>query len=108
MNTAKILTQARDLISNPLRYTTKELARDWDGYVVDPRDEEACAWCAQGAIYKVTAYGEGRAAFVKLHRKSRCLFAMSVSEVNDRLGHSAIMRLFDHAIRDVRAEKTAS
>jgi hypothetical protein len=48
--------KAWKLLSSSARWTKGSFARNNRGYVVDHHDDNACRWCAVGAIYK--CYGE--------------------------------------------------
>ncbi len=52
----KVISQTIELISNPDSWIRNNLAKDIDDYVVGPRDNSACKWCAIGAIYKFTEF----------------------------------------------------
>jgi hypothetical protein len=121
LTTLEILTQARELISNPARWTQHALARDangdshplahpyhdhphWDG--IRGYDSEACSWCALGAIEKVsnaslnTDSNSPPPARLALHRAAEKLYSLSTPEVNDTLGHAEVLNIYDRAIKD--------
>ena len=49
--------KAYEVIASPNSWTKYVLARNRSGFPVDARGEEACRWCAIGAMCR--AYGEG-------------------------------------------------
>lgn len=109
MSTVAVLTQARSLISDPAKFATGALARDCDGNPVEPGSDNACRWCAMGAVYKFVIYTDSNSApLTQVCTTSFILFGTSPMTVNDCLGHSTVIDLFDHAILDARADETAS
>lgn len=97
-----ILREARDLISDPARWTRHELARDKDGNAVHPTSEEATCWCAQGALAKVHGrenYLSSRSyALLSSHASPQWRFRAEPSYVNDCNGHQATLAMYDRAI----------
>jgi hypothetical protein len=118
MKTIKqILTEARDLISDPSRWMQNDLAADDTGLTVAPNDQSACQWCADGALHKVIGYtlryrsdpgfAEHSAACDHLAAAARELFGCGFVWVNDGArgedeteAHANILKVFDHAIAD--------
>lgn len=102
MTDIEILIAARDLISNPARWTQNFLAKDEYEYHVDPLSPDAVCWCAFGAIEKVgddwKSFLLGKGASKFLVEASEELFRDGVSTVNDTLGHQAILAVYDRAI----------
>lgn len=54
MDDLTALRRARDLISDPARWTQGEFARDVEGVGVAPNSDKATCWCALGALRRVT------------------------------------------------------
>ena len=53
METKEILQKARDLITDPAKWTTGFFARDVEGRIQAANKESTVCWCAWGAIQKV-------------------------------------------------------
>lgn len=51
---ADILNRTRDLIADPKNHTTRTSARDKRCCPVDPSSDEACMFCALGALERVS------------------------------------------------------
>lgn len=102
------LRAARELISDPDRWTQKHLARNEWGLPVDPlRSPDACRFCAMGALLAVTGDGDlypiayrALEAAVPADGRGR---SNTVPWVNDRSDHGAVLRLFDTAIAAAEA-----
>lgn len=50
--TLEILISARAIVAEPSKWTQVHLARDANGELADPRDAEACSFCAYGAVLR--------------------------------------------------------
>jgi len=100
MKTAKdILVCARDLISDPARWTQGRFARKEDGNEVNPTDPAACKFCAYGAIRHCQGLSIATAKAEKaLAQAASETYSRSAVVVNDYLGHKAILKVFDDAI----------
>jgi len=102
MTTVEILEAARDLIANPARWTQGDFARDEGGVGVNADNGDAVCWCAVGGVRKVAeSIGELYEPNILLDRASGELYPESESNVvwvNDRLGHDAVLRVYDRAI----------
>lgn len=61
-STVEVLREARELISDPERWTWGYFAYDAKGNMVEAREISAVCWCASGAILKVTVGGKGALA----------------------------------------------
>ncbi len=105
MNAKEILIAARAKIQDRARWTQQAFARDENGDYVTSLSEHAVCWCALGAIDAVSANCsiEARTAA----DNAVCIGARAVgaggnvAAVNDFLGHSAVMDMFDIAIKEV-------
>ena len=117
MTTTKgYLTAARAKIADKSNWTKHVLARDangndkpsdhplannkfWGG--LDGRYPQACQWCAMGAVQAVTPVEHEQDANTALSIAARQLHnGYSIPEVNDELGHAAVLACFDKAIED--------
>lgn len=104
MTAAEILRAARDLISDPKKWTIGNDARSATGRSVMANSPRAVCWCAQGAVHRAGADLDAeRQAFIALRRAAR-RFDPGFSEpfeVNDGCGHEATLMMFDYAIADL-------
>jgi hypothetical protein len=116
MTTKDYLTAARAKIADKGNWTQGVLARDangddkprshpladdphWEG--IDGRDTDACQWCALGAVQAVTPVEHEQDAYSALNIAARQLHGgIRMPEVNDELGHAAVLACFDQAIKD--------
>jgi hypothetical protein len=102
----RVLRAARELIADPERWTQGEYARDADGKPVDDGDERAVRWCATGAIWRTAPSGSVACRTIQLAAEvARRAHDMGLMQVNDRLGHQAVLRVLDQAIAAAEAEK---
>lgn len=105
-----VLREARELISDPKRWTQNHFARDRRGEFISPIHPEAVCFCAGGALAKVdgTSFHNSEAhssAWEALRHASKSLFGNSdPADVNDELGHAAVLRMFDAAIASAEKE----
>lgn len=107
--TIEVLRGARELISDPERWTRGTLARDKDDCVVRPQSPAAVKWCVVGALYHECPAGLHPLQVARCIRSA--LNALSAatsanpSDVNDNGGHKRVLALCARAI--ARLEKTA-
>ena len=94
MNTREILVAARELISEPERWTQGEHARDLNGRRVSPGGPNAVCWCSLGALEKVADGSPPHVAHAVLQYAVRT----RVSQFNDGTDHAAVLAMFDRAI----------
>jgi len=94
-----ILKKARELISDPDRWTKGEMARTMFGASVSANDSKATCWCVMGAIHHETKDDPFLAGSVYQMVRAQ-LQGRSVSEFNDdpNTTHEAVMTLLDKAI----------
>jgi hypothetical protein len=66
-----------------------------------PRESDAVCFCAVGAVFAVTEEREGvHEALLALDRSAKAVHGVnSIVKVNDRMGHSAVMDVYNSAIR---------
>lgn len=98
----KSLIEARALIEDESRWVHHRGAVDAMGYSVMPLDDEACCWCAVGALHKVTGTMHGRAIngpLAYLALASRNAGYISATDANDKGGHGIMLDIFDEAIK---------
>ena len=97
------LRDAYELIKDESRWTRGAFARDARGESVRPLHSTATSWCAAGAIIKATGRGVAwvdNAEGLVLQRVARKMFPefIAYTELNDELGHEAILQVFEKAI----------
>lgn len=99
MASAKILRAARQRITDPKNWTRDAYARDEAGrdtYTNGDCDFAVC-WCAYGALG-----AEGSGVLTPeadiLFQAALELYEKGPVEINDALGHEAVLRVYDRAI----------
>ena len=106
MNTVtELLIEARDLISEPGRWTQGVYACDALGYAIDWGSPEAVCWCATGAICKaaesIQEHGKRRALIERATVELRIAIGHNgVTAFNDHRTHAEVLAAFDRAIND--------
>jgi hypothetical protein len=107
MNAREILVEARELISDPSKWTVQTFARRATGDEVVATDSKAERFCALGAIFRVsevTSPGQlrcipsGMTARLVLMQAAYRLHGKGITEANDFIGHHAVLEMFDTAI----------
>lgn len=101
-----ILVAGRAKIANPEDWTQGVLARDSRGVSIAPESPKACTFCAAGAILSVCPEGMDtlsryRHLWKKLDSAALQLYHVYVHDVNDLIGHEAVLRVYDHAINEI-------
>jgi hypothetical protein len=108
--TTEVLIRARARISDKRRWMRYGLASEGPNgrrLVCAPGDPRAVRWCAVGALEaEVTTARTGPKGWrftldepLYAHAMSRLHQVGDVMRTNDRLGHAAVLALFDTAIR---------
>jgi hypothetical protein len=110
------LIAARAKIADESNWTQHALARDvygsekprnhpladdphWEG--IDGRDTDACQWCAMGAVQAVTPTAHEQQTWEALDAAAAKLYYNPrIADVNDEVGHAAVLACFDQAIKD--------
>ena len=105
----KVLTEARDLIAKPERWTQVAYARDAQDNCTHWSSPSAVCWCAAGAIKKAA----GAASKQKIKRHDLTELALdelrgaigcrAVAMFNDRHAHAEVLERFDRAIEGRKA-----
>lgn len=98
--TREQLIGMRKLIEDPSRWTTNTYARDKDGKVVEPNDENAACWCLVGAQRCVGNGIEWYAMRDLLLHTADVYFQhfRSLGEFNDEYGHANVLELIGYAL----------
>ena len=100
MTPLETLKAARDLISDPARWTQGCAARNVNGEPVDLMDNTAVCWCALGAI-SITDLMRG----IGISDASKALRRVTpfglVGQFNDTHTHAEVLALFDAAIAEL-------
>jgi hypothetical protein len=96
----QVLRNARALIARPADWTRGVHARTENGRPVMWHDQQACRWCALGAInravYDLVGHKE-RAEGIADEIIADC-FPCNLSWINDKDGHATVLQLFDKAL----------
>lgn len=97
------LRTARELLSDPTKWTRGEYARDRYGDAVPSAHAEAVCWCAYGALDRAGAgqFGDAREY---LRGAADKLFDSFPACVNDEQGHADVLRMYDRAIELAEAQ----
>ena len=95
-----LLLAARDLIAQEGRWTKKLLACTETRRPVMWHDEEACRWCAVGAVRRAALdlVGEETRAQLLADEVLNACLPRNLSAINDQEGHAAVLAVFDWAL----------
>ena len=106
MTPLETLKAARQLISDPAKWTQNLFARDKDGKSIDPQNKDAVCFCSFGAIERFT--GCKTLSEVEGHLDNVCekLFHTNVISFNDTHTHAEVLALFDAAIAELEEEQS--
>jgi hypothetical protein len=99
---SEIIIRARYLLQDRRRWTRYASARDPSGRKCTPTDEHAVRYCAYGAILRTAYEVTGcRKRAKKLARATERMVVgeSRLSQVNDRKGYRAVLRLMQGASR---------
>lgn len=99
----QLLIEARKVIEDPAHWTTEFVARNKDGASVVSTSLEAVCWCAMGALLKCRkeAFSDYDRATDLLNTVAWTMSGMYFTELNDSMGHEAVLKMFDMAIESV-------
>jgi hypothetical protein len=95
----QVLRDARALIANQTHWTRGVLSRAASGRPVMWYDQEACRWCAVGALNRAAYDLVGdreRAAQIADEVLVAC-FPANLTWINDTQGHAAVLELFNRS-----------
>ena len=96
----EVLTEARNLISDPKRWTQGAYARDAAGLRTEWDSPNAVCWCTIGAIGKAAEVASEHHPLVvrAIKQLKRAIGDRSISRFNDSHIHAQVMNGFDKAI----------
>jgi hypothetical protein len=102
MNAKQMLIAARDLISDPKRWTTQYWARDAHGQPIEPTSPRATCFCSVGALRKVTQNDLKDPEYVKALKALHATTIANgmITSTNDLRGHFVVMKMFNEAIEN--------
>lgn len=98
MAPAEALRAAAALLSDPAKHTRGVFARDVFGREVSPDSARATCWCAYGAVRHVATRADFQRAAQYLQDAAWTHFDTTPDDVNDTLGHPAVLELIAHAV----------
>jgi hypothetical protein len=92
MSITETLTQARERIADPSKWTKGAFARNKHGAAVASTDPEAVCWCSFGAITAVEVLSAESRVFLAR------ILPSNIATWNDHSSHDQILAGFDLAI----------
>lgn len=98
MTAVEVLRKAKELIADPARWCQGKSACDEHGVVRSLKDQEAVAFCAEGALGRISDDPWRYRLVPLMCQAARELYCYDHIYVNDQLGHGAVMKVFDRAI----------
>lgn len=100
MNTLEVLRKARELISDPARWTQGEIARDTDGVTVHADHRLAVCWCAIGAVKHAAQHMGVHDVYKVFDALDQTAPGGLVVQFNDdpATTHDDVLAMFDRAI----------
>jgi hypothetical protein len=100
MNALAVLKAARDKIADEINWTQYAAARDSAGMPVKATDPKACRWCMIGALIAIEGDADTKKEAASHLREGFAPgLANSLSWLNDRANHKAVLELFDITIK---------
>lgn len=106
MNATEFLVAARKQIADPVHWCRWKAAETTAGDLCNPRDREAVRWCALGALelHSLDVPDQTR-AYLALKAAGQRLFQKgALDDINDYLGHDAVLEVFGAAIADLTGD----
>lgn len=102
---SEVLKAARELITDPKRWTQGAFARTIKDGRVSPEHEFAVCFCSFGALYKVqpgewTKASESVPAHEFINRFCVATHHVDLAHFNDNRTHKEVLELFDKAIEE--------
>lgn len=116
----ELLTEGRDLLSDPRRFVQRHFAIDKFGQHAGYLSQNACAFCSLGALYNRNGdtYGAATAHDILRRAAERVLIERSIDPesllspsspiiyVNDILGYEATLKMWAYAIEEASGTKS--
>lgn len=104
MNKTRTIKQtleiALSIIEDPKRWTRSAYARKKNGDPIDPIENDACCWCAIGALIKADGDQDNYLqALYALNDASMQYRGLSPNDLNDTGSHVEVVEMFKRAIR---------
>lgn len=104
MTNLEILIEARALIADKSHWTHEVFANTSNGIPVLPNSHRATKWCAIGALRKIVGDDSNSLHGIdspirQLNLVALDLYQMNIANVNDRLGHQSVLKVYDLAIK---------
>lgn len=93
------LQRLRDRITPKAKWCQGELARDILRRPCKPASRWAVKWDAVGVIAKLGRASARHTVRMKMEQLAQEMHQLSLSAVNDQLGHRAVLALYDLAIQ---------
>ena len=100
METKEILQKARDLITDPDKWTQKAYAKDSKGMTVSLWSKEATCWCALGALYSFNEDGIFELPG-DTHSRLQDHAGRDIVSFNDNSTHAEVLAAYDRAIESL-------
>jgi len=107
--TLALLRGSRERISDKEHWCQNTLAKDNEEEAIKPESYKARKWCALGSLQKsradsqiswdIAVEAEGR-----LDHKAGRVGSWAISKINDCFGHSAVLKCYDEAIKDLELQ----
>ena len=101
MTTLEVLEEARRKIYHKKNWTTGVYARNINGILCTVHSENARSWCAQGAIMSLGNKCCKEASDI-LCKVGRNLYDHGIENINDIIGHAAVLRVYKVAIAEAK------
>lgn len=102
MTNLEVLKAARELLSEPKRWTQHATARTTGGIPTDPKDPNAITWDATGAIDKFCTSTLQVINVVGI--VTDAINNPSMADLNDNHHHADVLAAFDKAIATLQAD----
>lgn len=99
MKPSQTLQAARDLISDPKRWTQGWFAKDDQGTDTHSLSPQAACWCSLGALTKAAGSGYYSRELGYLEKVLDAKTGQGVSQFNDSHTHAEVVEVFDEAIK---------
>lgn len=108
MKAVDILKGAREIVSDPAKWTQSTFAKTPNGRRVSPDHPEASCFCMGGAIYRACpgSYDASKEPpeLLKAFNTVRTIVGAGIARFNDFSTHAEVLVAFDRAIAKLDAE----